>query len=62
MTAQVGDWQCDEARHDHSTEAGYYLCCEVLVVSDSGYLAGCIEAAEQAVGQLLNMGPTEGNL
>jgi len=43
MTAQVGDWQCDEALYDHYTEAGYYLCCEVLVVSDSGYIAA-IEA------------------
>lgn len=53
MTAQVGDWQCDEARHDHSTEAGYYLCCEVLVVSDSGYLAALEALFWQATQQKL---------
>ncbi|RVU35373.1 AraC family transcriptional regulator [Rheinheimera riviphila] len=39
IAAKVGDWQCDEVLHDHYIDAGYFLCCEVQVVSDSGYSA-----------------------
>lgn len=57
ITAKVGDWQCDEALHDHYIDAGYFLCCEVQVVSDTGYSAALEALFWQVEQQQLNINP-----
>ena len=44
----VGDWQVDSEHYDYFIPEGYYLCCEVYLVSDIAYLAAIEGLFEQA--------------
>ncbi len=47
----IGDWQLDVVQYDNVIQEGYFLCCDVYVASDIGYIAAIeslFQRAEQA--------------
>ncbi len=48
MSYTVGNWQVSSEHFDHSIPEGYYLCCEVYLVSDIAYSAAIKGLFEQA--------------
>lgn len=61
IDASLGDWQCAIDRCDHFIAEGYYLCCDVHVVSDAGYIAALEGLFQQVKKQHLTL-DTNGHL
>lgn len=51
MRYYVGDWACESKQHNYVIPAGYYLCCEVYLKTDTAFMAA-VDALFDRAGEL----------